>query len=290
MKLFAKVLLLFILTVSLNSAVAMAKITKIAKMNFRLDQVQMVDETTFGNKMKLNFDVYLERPDLGLKEPKRHKFGKNKYTVDLPLALQPRLMYVSDLSDRDHESGDMCDRPRFPHRCEVDIAKPADGAKPVYEYLLKVTFEDGAYAEKKISVPYVGYLDKPNIIAPTTLPSQGDKFNIQFKDVSAKEYEVSVSLCKPYNNDGIDPCLDGVLYYLKRRSTGLVVLYQEGLAKANISTKDGVITLQADFPLNFEVSVEYMVKAVSYGGPKAREYKINTYFESVDYKTFPRKN
>ncbi len=72
-------------------------------------------------------------------------------TSDLPLALQPKLMYLSDVNDTDPQSGSMCDRPRFPHRCSETLST-ADIKLSSKDYLLKITFGDDSYVAKKISV------------------------------------------------------------------------------------------------------------------------------------------
>lgn len=251
-----------------------------SKLDFRIDRVLTVDNSAFDQAIELQFDLYLRRPDLGLKENKQRKFGKHKYTADLPLPLQPKLMYVSDINDHDPESGRMCDRPRFPHRCIVDVTIPEKGAKPVYKYLIKVTFEDDSYSEKEIDVPFIGFLEKPKILGPAALPNQGDRYSIKFKDVGAKAYEVYVNFCKPYGNDGINPCDDGIMYYVERRLGKLVARRYEGLPKPTLTVKDGIVELKSDFPLAFETSVQYRIKA--------SKWNTGTYFESNDYKTFDR--
>ena len=130
-------------------------------------------------------------------------------------------------------------------------------------------------------MPYTGFLAEPKILAPTTLPNQGDKYSIKFKDVGAKAYEVYVNFCKPYNNDGINPCDDGFMYYVERKLGKLVTRKYEGLPSPILTVKDGIVELKSDFSLKFETSVEYRIKA----------FKSNTkaYYESNDFVTFERK-
>ncbi|MBI4975296.1 hypothetical protein HZC20_01335 [Candidatus Peregrinibacteria bacterium] len=79
---------------------------------------------TFNNDPKLGdklgFSLYIGRPDLKLYETE-YADNPDVLTTDLPQALQPKLMYVSETSDTDKKSGSMCDRPRFPHLCEVNL-------------------------------------------------------------------------------------------------------------------------------------------------------------------------
>ena len=71
---------------------------KSAEVNITIDQILLTSvdstNTSYLSGNNFEFDVYLERTDLKLKEEKNET---NLLTVDLPLALQPKLMYMSDI-------------------------------------------------------------------------------------------------------------------------------------------------------------------------------------------------
>lgn len=248
-----------------------------SKINLKLDKILLSDSNVFNdpNWKTFEFDVYLERPDLGLKEPIN---PGDLYSVDLPLELQPDLMYVTSLEDHDPGSGMLCDRPRFPHRCSVSLSKQELGNSE-YSFLIKTTFEDGTYAEKIITVPYPKDLEKPELVEPISVPKQGDKLDLKFKDVGADSYDVSVNLCKPYDNDGINPCLDGVHYSLVRKNNELV---SETDSDLEINVINEIVHLKSDFPIVFEESVEYSIVANLQG----KIQDIPTYITTAEYKSF----
>ncbi len=251
--------------------------SNVAEVDFRLDQIVLRLGGEMGNM--LEFDVYLERPDLGIKEPKQET--QDLLSTDLPLGIQPKLMYLSDVSDTDPDTGSMCDRPRFPHRCSITLEEE----KPVNTFLLKITFEDGSYVAKEISIATPDGVDKPEIIAPTAAPIQGTAFELQFKDVGANKYEIAANLCRPYNDDGINPCLDGVEYTLERDGEGLKILYGGELFTPEIELVDGVVSLKSDFPIYFEESVGYSVTAIQ---SFENEQGVKVYTESSDLKSFSK--
>lgn len=251
---------------------------KVAEVDFRVEQVLLRSGGELGDQ--LEFDVYLERPDLGLKEPAQS--GQDLLTVDLPLGIQPKLMYLSAIDDTDPGNGSMCDRPRFPHRCTVNLSEE-EAKKNVHTFLLKTTFEDGAYIAKEITVTSPVALEKPEILMPTAAPIQGTAFEIQFKDVGADKYIILANLCRPYNYDGINPCLDGVEYILEKDDEKWKIIVGGELFTPILEEKEGLIMLKSDFPVYFEDSVGYTVIA-------ARRLKtedgINLYSETSDLKSF----
>lgn len=251
--------------------------SKVTEVDFRLDQIVLRLGGEMGNL--LEFDVYLDRPDLGLKQPKQEE--QDLLTVDLPLGIQPKLMYLSDVSDTNPDTGSMCDRPRFPHRCSITLEEE----KPVNTFLLKITFEDGSYIAKEISIATPDGVDKPEITAPTAAPVQGTAFEMQFKDVGADKYEIAANLCRPYNDDGINPCLDGVEYTLEREGENLKILYGGELFTPEIELVDGVVSLKSDFPIYFEESVGYTVTAIQ---SFENEQGVKIYTESGDLKSFSK--
>jgi hypothetical protein len=116
---------------------------------FKLEQVlgQPGLRPDLGDSELREFDVYLERPDKGLKE--EDWMGKDyNATSGLPFALRPKLILVSEVTDRVRDSGTSCySTAVFPHRFPLTI-KTAESqqAKTV---LLKVVFGDNTYAERQ---------------------------------------------------------------------------------------------------------------------------------------------
>ena len=218
------------------------------EVTLKIDQIILTGNTS------LEFDLYLSRPDLKLNQQTVKVAEEMPLTVDLPKSLQPKLMYVSDPSDTDKDSGSLCDRPRFPHRCSVNIPEDKLGAKS-YTYLVKITFEDNSYASKEITVPYPKALEEPTITEPFTTPAQGASLDLSFKDVGAESYEAEVSLCHEYQDDGINPCLEGKKYIITKDSKGVFTADQP----ATITVEDGIINIKSDFKLDYEESVDYIV-------------------------------
>lgn len=252
--------------------------TSKGEVNFRLDRVLVTDS-------ELNFDVFLERPDLNLKQ-ETDDGSLYKYTSEFPKSLQPRLMYLSELGDNVYDSGSLCDRNSAPHRCYINIADV--NGKENIKKLLKVTFDDGAFASKEIEIPVPKFFAKPQILSPVALPAQGSKFNMSFRDVGADSYKVEVRLCEPYGNDGINPCLDGDEYNLVvDKKEGKVKLgFYSGVYNPIAKLKDGTIEIDSSMGLRFEESVSYTVTAVKEG---VLPSGLKTYFESSDILSFEKK-
>lgn len=258
----------------------------VADVNFEFSQIKLIDVGS-SDGPKLSFSLYLSRPDLKLsqktEEEKLKRTDDMPLTVDLSIYLQPKLMYLSeDLGDTDHETGSMCDRPRFPHECTVIIPISEIGKK-MYTYLLKITFEDGSYASKEISVPYPSSLEKPQITEPKSIPSQKSKFDFKFKDVGAQNYDIDLSLCGEYNDDGINPCLDGTSYTLEKTSDGkLKEKYPNENYPATITIENGTVHVTSDFEIEFTESMSYTITASS----STVENGVDTYVEHSDTKTY----
>ncbi len=251
---------------------------KNAQINLTLDQVLLKDFSRLGYDNSLEFDLYIERPDMSLKEPVNNI---DLYTIDLPLALQPKLMYVSDISDKVPDSGNMCDRPRFPHRCSVTVDEK--NLKSEYTFLIKITFEDNSYASKEITIPVPKPLEIPEILEPTDIPEQNSTVSMKFKDIGASYYRVDVNLCHPYQNDGINPCLDSVTYMLIREGDSLILNSGDEYTAPKISINEGIVEIKSNFPIIFEESVEYYVQAIL---TSQSADGVNTYTETNDSKVF----
>ncbi len=241
---------------------------KSAEINIVIDQIQLTSvdstNTSYLSGNTFEFDVYLERTDLKLKEEKNET---NLLTVDLPLALQPKLMYMSEVEDTDPESGSMCDRPRFPHRCSETLSQ-ADMKLASKDYLLKITFEDGSYVAKKINVKIPTPLSKPEITFPIAGSAvQNSKFNVTFKDVGADTYDVSATMCEEYKDNGINPCLYEISYQAKREGNTFTLKDSNGTSTndATVTVKDGQINVKSNNPITFALDMSYTVIATDIG-------------------------
>jgi len=224
-----------------------------------LKNVEVEIKTTqiLSNGTTLSFDLELERPDLKLKESDLKE--DMALTVDLPLGLQPRLMYLTDPGTTEFGYGSMCDRPRFTHRCET-MLQSTDTEK-IKKFLIQIVFEDNTYAEKLVEIPIPEKLPKSDIIFPVTTPAQNDKFKISFKDIGADKYDVSFRLCQPYGNDGINPCLDGDDYQIVKEDKFKLKLLTNSTAKPTKSMGKDIITIESMYPITFQESVNYTVIA-----------------------------
>lgn len=239
-----------------------------------------ISQILFDGKT-LSFNLYLARPDLKLKETDYEK--EMALTVDLPVELQPRLMYVSKPTETKFDYGSMCDRPRFPHRCEMEIS--SDNAGKNQEYMIKIVFEDNTYAEKLITVPAPQALPIPEITSPKTTPAQNSTFKMKFKDIGADKYQIAVRLCGPYGNDGINPCLEDDKYTLVKKS-GKLEIENSSTSKntPTIITDKEIVTIESDYPIVFEESIKYEIMATKSGEIGD---KIPTIITSSDSIIFP---
>ncbi len=244
-------------------------VLKDAQVNYKTDMVVLTTD------YKLEFDLYIERPDLGLQEDYEDKGEISGLSVDLNTALQPKLMYLSDINDHGKDTGSMCDRPRFPHRCEYTLSE-SDKDKTQFKFLLKTTFEDGTFAEKEITINSPKGIEKPEILFPAGATGQGEPLDITFKDVGATAYEIGVELCMPYAGDGINPCLDGTDYRItKTEDNAWIFEYGNEASSSNILSKDGTIQLTDSLSeLFYEESVAYSVTAISKGKIDGIDYLV----------------
>lgn len=257
-----------------------------AEVNFEINGISLTSSNDPKTGDTLEFDVYLERPDLQLKENIEYD-DPMPLTVDLPLQLQPKLMYLSTVDDKDQDTGAMCDRPRFPHRCTL-ITIDDELKKSEHTVLLKITFEDDSYVAKEITVPHPKALAKPEIAGPIKTPNQNSKFDVEFKDIGADEYDVSVDLCKEYGNEGINPCLDGTIYHLTRnKDSNTFTVSYGGDKSATVNVQNGFINVRSDFLLIFEESMSYNIIATSKG---KTDTGITTTIKNSDSKFYPKES
>ncbi|MFH1284897.1 MAG: hypothetical protein ABIH78_04935 [Candidatus Peregrinibacteria bacterium] len=218
-----------------------------ANIDVVVDKVIYKDLGIEGTDNILEFYIYFGRPDQSIKQPQN---TDGLLTSDLPPELQPKVIYAN---------GTMCDVPRFPHDCRIPVTaeelKNGSG-----KFLIDVTFVDGAHSQKEITVPYPTPLAKPYITEPKSTPSQKDTFRVKFTDVGADYYDVGVSLCGKYEDDGINPCLDGISYRLVKDGDDFFAK-DDSLYSPDIVSENGVIEVMSDFVLMFEDSVQYFVTA-----------------------------
>jgi hypothetical protein len=150
----------------------------------KLLEVRRTDTMANAAETSLTVVVGLARPELQLDEP--DNTGGRLLAVDLPKPLQTRLFYVSEPDDAERERGAMCDRPRFPHECDLGRFSAADVGRRERRQLLKLTFEDGAYAAVPITVPVPPALPIPELVEPASVPAQGSAVAFAFRDVGAE--------------------------------------------------------------------------------------------------------
>jgi len=230
---------------------------------------------------KIAFDLYQDRPDLKLKEKDYQK--DMALTVDLPIGLQPRLMYATEVNEPAFDMGTMCDRPRFPHRCEITLEKGT--AEKSHKYFIRTVFEDETYAEKIIDIPFPEKLASPEILTPKAKPAQNSKLKMSFKDIGADNYEVRIELCKPYGNDGINPCLDGETYFIEKQNGELKLTENTSVYSPKLSIEKDIVTLESSLGLSFEESIGYSVLAHKKG---VVGDKIPTYLTSYSSASFTK--
>ncbi len=234
------------------------------------------------------FDIYLERPDKGLKEQNYENAFGDVYTSDLPKAIRPKIISYSDAVDRNRDSGNTCNLAVFPHRCTVNMTASSEALA----VLVKVVFSDNTYAEKEITIPYPGKLDDPILLEPKSAPQKSDNFYLKFKDVGADSYQVTFSICHPYENDGINPCLKKFKYELTRQNKTLVLSGSEHNFVASapnviVKNNNGVVELQstsspATAYEDKDFKVEYSIVADKEGAVDGVKTNIESRY-SIEY-------
>ncbi len=231
-----KVLFLFI-AILLSGCVPATE----ADVEFELSSVYLTDDV-------LEFEFYMERPDLALKQPRS---DENLAVNNLPEVLRPVSIENEAL---------ICKKHFYPALCYVSLGE--DGiSKGGNSYDLKVEFADGSIASDSISIPYLEKLDKPEILEPAE--ETEDKSILKFAETGADMYEVAAHLCYPYANDGINPCLDGDDYIITKNEDGEFILDDDdGFYFAELFKRGDALEIKFDFDLDYYDSVLYEVKAV----------------------------
>jgi len=248
----------------------------------KLLEVRRTDTMANAAETSLTVVVGLARPELQLDEP--DNIEGRLLAVDLPKPLQTRLFYASEPDDAERERGTLCDRPRFPHECDLGRFSAADVGRRERRQLLKLTFEDGAYAAVPITVPVPPALPIPELVEPTSVPAQAGAIAFAFRDVGADEYELTVSACHRYRNDGINPCLDESRIYLVRGPGGLVAATRPERTSLLVAASGDRVVVRLDVPLHFEESVSYGVTALKRGTLRG----VGTRTRSATTRTFLR--
>ena len=115
------------------------------------------------------------------------------------------------------------------------------------------------------------------------LPKKYDDFRLSFKDVGADRYGIEVNLCNQYNDDGMNPCLDGVYYLIEKSKDEFIVESDDDIYPLEVKSENGVIRLKSGFSLVFEDNVQYKVTAT------LAKYTVgmpNFYAVSEDFKKY----
>jgi hypothetical protein len=250
----------------------------VGAVDFRLDQILEApgarpDLDMMETRM---FDIYLERPDLKLKQPEQK--DDSLYASALPAGLRPVRVFVSDPDDRGRDSGNFCEVAVFPHRCTLNLSANEQGKSKIV--LIKVVFADRTYAEKELTIPFAGMLAEPVILEPKSAPQNGEAVHLKFNDVGASEYKIGMHICRKYGNDGINPCLKGMTNTLVKKGNGFIA-QKTGDATfetaVKIKVENGTVDVTFPSKYNFDVtdiSTSYSVIATLQG---ATEAGVKTY-------------
>ena len=217
------------------------------------------------------FDFYIERPDVGLKQEDFVDPEGSVYTSDLPPALRTMMLYTSDTDDNARDGfGSSCHFGGFPHTCTRNLYNDKAG-KPETIFV-KMVFADNTYAAQEITIPYGGMLDEPTVAEPKVAPKNGDRFSMKFRDVGADHYRVAVSICHPYANNGINPCLNEHNFdYNVKRDGGKIVLGENISVRGfvpTITSANNIIEIRSNIPIEFAGSdseIRYAVFAEKFG-------------------------
>lgn len=203
---------------------------------------------------------------------------------------EPRLIYVSGIDDKVRNSGMICNSSSLTQRCEVslDTATLAEGEA---DYLVKVVFEDDVYAEKEVHLEIPETLGKPEMVNFADISanlSDLDTLDMKFIDSGADKYNIEVRLCRQYNDDGINPCLDGSSYTLIREKGvldfGLMSMEQEDLEFPQMEVSDEVIHLWSNLELQFEESLQFYINA----SKVEEENGLKIYRETSEFREFAK--
>lgn len=203
-------------------------------LSVNLEEVLVVED-------KVNFDFSLNRDDLGLKAPEWNEEDV-VYVEDLPDSMHPVMMIL------DGENA-QCDYSFIPFRCESDEIKDT--------FDLDVVFADESTLKTTVLIPLPETMSEPEVVKPLEKPKNGDMLSLEFKDAGYDKYTVIVRLCERYKNNGINPCLEGVDYMIERVDGELVIADKH--YSPEISVHDGMVSLKAEYPLHYELGVEYTV-------------------------------
>lgn len=229
------------------------------------------------------FDIYLERPDKGLKEQTFESEQGDVYTSDLPEAIRPKIIYLSEANDHKRNSGNTCNLAVFPHRCTVNMT----AGNMALSMLVKVVFSDETFAEKEITIPYPGKLDDPVLLEPKSAPRKSDNFSLKFKDVGASSYHITFSICHPYENNGINPCLKYFKYTLERQGKTLVLSSTREVASVPaVTVKESSGTVELQSTSSLAADYEDKDTTVSYSIVANKEGTMNGVKTNIESRYF----
>jgi len=171
-------------------------------------------------------------------------------------ALRVRYAYISGPDDTNPESGTLCYSASSPESCELKVNQYSQ------PFFVKTTYEDGNFSINKMNVPVPPDLEEPTIVNPVETPERGSTLDLRFKDVGASSYEVRITSCGEYQNDGINPCLDQSLYTIEMNGGEPMISPYDSAWNPVATLQNGIITLRSDLELYFPDRLEYSVTAV----------------------------
>lgn len=180
----------------------MAHATEPAPVEVRAEIVSLkrtLDEH-WGFGHHISYQVRFSRSDVTETTP------DSGLSSDFPKGLQPKLLYISV----DGANRTMCDRPRFPHACELPVE---EGVPEPTHVTLEVTFEDGLEKTLELDVPRVPSWGRPKIESV----SQEDGYTLIFEDAGALKYTAILTF---FRGGPGNPFEDYVLAELTRENPG----------------------------------------------------------------------
>ncbi|MEK7672628.1 MAG: S-layer homology domain-containing protein [Patescibacteria group bacterium] len=209
----------------------------------------------------ITFDFYINRVDLGVTENYSTTIEESGTMASLSASLQTKEIYLTETGATDESSHITCINTYYPHGCTVEV----NPTKDEYNYDVVVEFKDGVTARKSITIKKPEGLSRPTISFPSTNPAQNSKLKVTFADVGADKYIVTARNCHEYENNGINPCLEEIVYTLTRVGNSFNVNFmgeaEDDADYPKVVISNGSITVSSNFVVNYGSGVEYWVEA-----------------------------
>ncbi len=169
-----------------------------AEISYRLESITVNDE-------ELSFQIYLEREDLRLIQPDN---DGNLLISELPIGVRPQSIVSEGLN---------CILDEFPHVCTASDMESV--------HSLTIVFEDNMEGILEVKLPNVEPFNSPEITSPIIGETKGSEMSrLKFEEIGADQYIVTTSLCYPYANDGVNPCLDSESFEIIKNNDGEFVM------------------------------------------------------------------